>query len=119
MANTKKRFKSRDEKDLNTDYNHVNPKDLVEFDGTVEEFLARITHRKPGYLKKPQGRTIIHWWWETKDNWFMNHGSQRITKNERYGFSNENGWYIATDMPRIIEQHLRSGEYKMYFKAAR
>lgn len=112
----KKRYKSRDEKDLNNNYTHVNPDDLVKFDGTPEEFLARITHRKPGYTKKPKGRTITHWWWETKDSWFMNHGKQRISKNERYDFDGDNGWYIAKDMPRIIEQEIRQG-YELFFKA--
>ena len=116
MAKTNKRFKSRDEKDLNTNYNYVNPNDIVEFDGTTQEFLARITHRKPGYMMKPNGRIIIHWWWETKESWFMNHGKQRITKQKRRGFDGENGWYIATQMGDIIGQHLHDG-YKMYLKS--
>jgi len=112
----KERYKSRDEKDLNNNYTHINPNDLVLFDGTVEEFLSRITHRKPGFMKKPKGRTIIHWWWETKDFWYMNHGTQRITKNERYEFDGDNGWYIAPQMPTIIEQQIRLG-FQMYFRA--
>jgi len=112
------KYKTRDSKDLNTNYNHVNPDDLIEFDGTVDEFITRITHRKPVYMKKENGRSIIHWWWEDKDLWFMNHGMQRITKNERYGFDGDNGWLIATQIPIIFERHIREG-YKLYLKIER
>ena len=115
MAKTK--YKPRDEKDLNTNYNHVDPSKLVEFDGTIEEFLARITHLKPGYLKKPNGRSIIHWWWDDKEFWFMNHGIQTINKNNRPSFKAEGGWILAKDMVDVIRRYLRNDEYNMYFKS--
>lgn len=111
----KKKFKNRESKDLNNNYNHIRVEELELFKGSVEEFLNRITHRTPGYLKKKNGRTIIHLWWESKDKWFMNHGDQVISKTARTKFKGDNGWYIESDMPNIINCNLRQG-YEMYFK---
>jgi hypothetical protein len=113
----KKKYKSRDEKDLNTNYNHVDPSKLVEFKGSIEDFLAKITHLKPGYLKKPNGRNIIHFWWEDKDSFYMNNGTQTINKNNTPNFKSDGEWRIAKDMPRVLDVYLRDGEYKMYLKS--
>lgn len=111
----KKKFKTRASRDLNNHYTHVRPEDLKIFQGTIEEFLNEITHRRPGYMKKDNGRTIIHWWWESKDKWFMNHGDQRISKEEKFSFEGDNGWFTEADMPTVIALYIRE-EYKMYFK---
>lgn len=82
--------------------------ELVEWTGTVEDFLKTISHKNPGYTKKDKGRSIVHWWWEDKEKWFMNHAVQNSSK-----LDDTNGWYIAKQMPNIIRNRIRDG-YKLY-----
>lgn len=112
----KRKYSNRDSKDLNTNYTAVDISRLIEFKGTVEEFLSNITHLKPGYLKKPNGRNIIHLWWETSEHWFMNMGVQKPKKNGQHEFDSSSGWYIAKDMPSILRSMLKKQEFRMYLK---
>jgi len=112
----KKVWKNKDSKDLNNNYTHVKVEQLVEFKGTVEEFLSRITHLKPGYLKKDNGRIITHLWWESKDNWFMNYGEQKIIRDNKSTFNGDNGWYIAKDMPHVLRNWIKQDNLVMYFR---
>jgi hypothetical protein len=111
----KGKFRNKDSKDLNEGYSFVKMENLEEYKGTIEEFLSQITHLRPGYMKKPSGKTILHFWWEDKESWFMNHGSQTISNNNKEVFNTTGGWYIAKDMPIIIKGHVED-KYKMYFK---
>lgn len=115
MSKRKKGYKSKAERDLNNNYIYVEPESLAKFKGSIKSFISKATYKKPVYLKKPKGRTIIHLWWESKDNWFMNHYHQRITKKNRYKDDNNNGWYLEPDMEDIIKLELREG-YEMYIK---
>jgi hypothetical protein len=111
----KGKFRNKDSKDLNEGYNFIKTENLEEYKGTIYEFLSEITHLRPGYMKKSNGKTILHFWWEDKDSWFMNHGSQTISNTGKEAFSTTGGWYIAKDMPNIINGHVKE-KYKMYFK---
>jgi hypothetical protein len=111
----KGKFRNRDSKDLNEGYSFVKTENLEEYKGNTEEFLSEITHLRPGYMKKPNGKMILHFWWEDKESWFMNHGSQTISNTGKETFSTTGGWYIAKNMPNIIDGHVKE-KYKMYFK---
>jgi hypothetical protein len=111
----KKVYKNRDSKDLNDNYTFVKLENLKEFKGTHEEFLSKITHLKPGYLKKENGRIITHLWWEDKDMWFMNHGEQRIISERKSNFTSY-GWFIEKDMLGILKSMIRQDNLIMYFK---
>jgi len=89
----------------------VKIEDLTEWTGSTEDFIKEIRHNSPVYIKKDKGRTIIHWWWETRDMWFMNHANQTNSVLDESG-----GWNIATQMPNIFDKYKRDG-YKFYLKS--
>lgn len=97
-----KKFKSRDERDLNQDYTIVKVQDLKEYKGTIQQFLDQITPSKPGYLYNGKD-TLMHLWWEDNERWFMNYGYQSGKKFQK------EGWLIAKDLNRIIENQLKDG----------
>ena len=85
----------------------VKLKELIEFTGTVKQFIDRITIKNSGYIHL-QGQGLTHLWWEDKEEWFMNTAHQNNKKISR------GGWFIAKDLPDILKGHIRRGG-KLYF----
>lgn len=78
-----------------------------QFKGSVNEFIKKISTKKGvAFLKKLRGKKL-NFWWEDKERWFVNN-SEDFRGKEKTG-----GWYIAPDLPQIIEKYIRKG-YVMY-----
>lgn len=81
--------------------------ELIEFKGTVEQFINRITKKFSGYVYL-KGEGLMHLWWEDSEQWFMNKGYQNKNKLVK------GGWLIAKDLPTIISSITGKGG-KLYF----
>ena len=106
---SKKKFEKKFEKiqHSTTSQPLIKASELVPFKGTVKQFIQSITLNKPGYIKT--GKAITHLWWEDKEMWFMNYGTQRRRDVATYG------WYIAKDLENIIKGYINE-EGIMCFK---
>jgi len=110
MRKYRQKKKRNYDKDSNSNYTLVTSKQLIEFKGSIEDFLNKITNRKVGYLKKERGRNILHFWWEDKEKWFMNRGHQKTKKFVK------GGWMIASDMKSYLKFLMREG-YQLLLKS--
>lgn len=81
--------------------------ELIEFTGTVEQFIGRITKKFSGYIYL-KGDGLTHLWWEDSEQWFMNKGYQNNKKVVK------GGWLTAKDLPIMLASHIRRGG-KLYF----
>ncbi len=63
---------------------------MTKFEGTLVDFINQIkfSRSKRSFMKKPNGRQIIHLWWEdydkTKDKCWMNIATGKSNEPDRY-----------------------------------
>lgn len=83
---------------------------FTEYKGTSLEFLKDIGvgEHNMAALKKPRGRKMMYFWWESKDKWFMN-----LADGPSSGPNESSVWITADDMPKRLDWHMQSG-YELY-----
>ena len=80
-----------------------------------EEFFSFLNEGKKCYMKKPRSWQKIHFYWENKEQWFMNQ-IYDIRESKVVRPHKEKGvWIIAKDLPHHIN-HLERQGYKYYIK---
>ncbi len=80
-----------------------------------EEFFSFLNEGKKCYMKKPRSWQKIHFYWENKEQWFMNQ-IYDIRESKVVRPHKEKGvWIIAKDLPHQID-HLERQGYKYYIK---
>ena len=90
--------------------------DLIEFEGTLQEFIDKIkfTKKSAGILKKKYGKAYIEVYWHdydrTKEKWFMNVNTKYTGKKEDHDV-----WVIEKDLFAHLDYLYIRDDYKMYF----
>ena len=85
---------------------------MKKFEGSIDEFLAKITHKDIGYLKKSNGKKVMGFWWSEeipeKHHWIMV-GRKNLNAKEFEEVSTA----LGKDIKDHIDYYLRQG-YEMY-----
>ena len=55
----------------------------IKFEGTINEWLNKISHEPKIYMKKPKGRSV-YVWHEKGDDWFNNVATKGKTSSRYY-----------------------------------
>ena len=82
---------------------------------TQEEFYQHLKAGKKCFMRKDRSWQKIHFYWENKEQWFMNQVFD-IRENKVVRPHKEKGvWIIAKDLPNHIN-HLERQGYKYFIK---
>ena len=77
----------------------------IKFEGTINEWLNKISHEPEIYMKKPKGRSV-YVWHEKGDDWFNNVAPK----------GKKSGWTIKKDLPDLVRMYMGNG-YELYIES--
>ena len=83
---------------------------------TYDQFVAYLNAGNRGYMKKPRSWQKVWFWWEDKDQWFLNKAYEERKSNtiDENGFM-KSSWITAKDLPSHLPFMERKG-YKYYIE---
>lgn len=80
-------------------------------DKSYDEFIAALNKGKRVFMKKPRSWQGVWFWWEDKDQWFLNKAYDKRTAGKVE--PEESAWITAKDMEQHFNYLERQG-YKYY-----
>jgi len=82
-------------------------------DITYKQFVAHLNAGNKGYMKKPRSWQKVWFWWEDKDQWFLNKAFDK--RSEGIVEPEPSVWITAKQMPDHLPFMERQG-YKYYIE---
>mgnify|MGYP003120910135 CR=1 FL=1 len=80
-------------------------------DITYDQFVSHLNAGNKGYMKKPRSWQKCWFWWEDKDQWFLNKAYDQ--RKDGVVQPEESSWITANDLPNHLPFMERKG-YKYY-----
>ena len=78
---------------------------------TFEQFVAHLNAGNKGFMKKPRSWQKCWFWWEDKDQWFLNKAYDQ--RKDGVVEPEPSAWITANDLPNHLPFMERQG-YKYY-----
>jgi hypothetical protein len=82
--------------------------DMIEFQGTEEEWLDTISWKKFGFLKKAKNWHFVIFYWEKSDDYYLN-----VSEFKGKGKRTVSVWVTRRDSLQFVQSKIGKG-FKMY-----